>query len=59
MTTGYKMKFKTVRVNTKKKADSITKALRAQGRQVFYEDFWDYSPKAEYLVYYWTRKGVI
>ena len=59
MTTGYKMKFKTIRVNSRKKAEAIIKALRNQGRHGFYDEFWDYGPGVEYHVHYWTRKGVI
>lgn len=59
MTTGYKMKFLTVRVNSPKKAKEIIKRLRKEGRQSFFEPFVTDRMEADYLVFYWTKKGVI
>ena len=59
MITGYEPKFKTVRVNSKKKADLIVKSLREQNRHTFYDVFYGFHNKRDYLVYYWTKRGVI
>lgn len=59
MTTGYKLKFETVRVNSSKKAKKIVSLLREQGRHSFYEPYVTDVMVADYLVFYWTKKGVI
>lgn len=59
MTTGYKLNFATVKVNSRKKADRIIKALRQAGRHAYFEPFTDYSLKTDYIVFYWTVKGVL
>lgn len=59
MTTGYKLNFQTVRVNTHNKAKQIINGLRKAGRHAYIEPFTDYSLKTDYMVFYWTIKGVI
>ena len=59
MTTGYKLNFTTIRVNSRRKADRIIKGLRQAGRHAYFEPFTDYSLKTDYMVFYWTVKGVI
>ena len=59
MTTGYKLGFQTVRVNTHGKAKKIINALRKAGRHACLEPFTVGVCKTDYIVFYWTRRGVI
>lgn len=55
MITGYKLCYETVRVNSRHKAKKIVQKLREQGRHTFFDTL----NKNNYMVYYWTKRGVI
>lgn len=59
MTTGYKLRFETVRVNTHSKAKQIINGLRKAGRHAYFEPFTVGVCKTDYIIFYWTRRGVI
>ena len=59
MTTGYKLNFQTVRVNTHGKAKQIIDGLRQAGRHAYFEPFTVGVCKTDYIIFYWTVKGVI
>lgn len=59
MTTGYKLNFTTIRVNSRRKADRIISTLRQAGRHAYFEPFVTGCYKTDYVIFYWTVKGVI